>query len=284
MLTPIGEMNTIAAMTRDELERTCRQHVFAAYLGNHISLCRVLSRLKMYVDVRDAGIAAHLIMDGIWVPWISQFMAKIIQPGFICIDVGANVGFFSLLMSELCDTRENGFVVAVEPNSLMCDLLRLSESVHTRRFKVIEKAIANCTGEATLTVPGNSFGGATIKPNALAPGWTQVNVATTTLDALALELELPKVDVIKIDVEGEEPAVFEGMENILATNPNIQIITEYTPSVYYEKAESFTEYLIDRFHIHVIQGNAIAERMDEGAVRKLLQIKDHADFYLTQKM
>ncbi|MCY7387339.1 MAG: FkbM family methyltransferase [Burkholderiales bacterium] len=285
MLTPIGEMNTIAEMTRDELERTCRQHAFSSYIGNHVSLCRILSRLKIFVDTRDTAVAPYLMLDGIWETCVSQLMAKIIQPGFVCIDVGANLGYFSLLMSELCHAGLSGIAVAVEPNPPVCQLLRLSEAVHTRRFKVVEKAVTNYTGDATLTIPGlSAFAAATIKPNALAPGWQQTKVATSTLDDLVLELKLPKVDVIKIDVEGEEPAVFEGMEKTLENNPHVQIIAEYSPAIYYEKAQSFTDYLMDRFQVDVIGENGATQRLDEVAVRNLIQIKNHVDLYLIQKM
>lgn len=283
MLAPIGDMHSLATMTRDEVEKTCRHHTFSSYLGNHISLCRILSRLKMYVDGRDTGIAPHLIMEGFWESWISQWMAKIIQPGFVCIDIGANLGYFSLLMSELCHGGESGIAVAAEPNPPICHLLGLSQNVHTRRFTVVPKAISNYTGEAVLTIPGMSFGGATIKTNDPAPDREQVKVLTITLDDLVTELKLPRVDMIKIDVEGEEPAVFEGMEKTLVHNPNIQIVMEYSPSIYYEKKEPFTKYLIDRFNIHLIRDNANVERLEESAVKNLMQINNHTDFYLTQK-
>jgi FkbM family methyltransferase len=283
MLAPIGDMHSLATITRDELEKTCRHHTFSAYLGNHVLLCRILSRLKMYVDGRDTGIAPHLIMEGFWESWISQWMAKIIQPGFVCIDVGANLGYFSLLMSELCHGGESGIAVAVEPNPPICHLLGLSQSLHTRRFTVMNKAISSYTGEAVLTIPGMSFGGATIKTNDPAPDREQVRVSTITLDDLVAELKLPRVDVIKIDVEGEEPAVFEGMEKTLAYNPNMQIVMEYSPSIYYEKKESFTNYLLNRFNIHLVKDNATVERIEEGAVKNLMQINNHTDFYLTQK-
>jgi FkbM family methyltransferase len=283
MFTPIGDMHALATMTRDEVEKTCRQYTFSSYIGDHILLCRILSRLKMYVDGRDTGIAPHLIMEGFWESWISQWMAKIIQPGYVCIDIGANLGYFSLLMSELCHGGESGIAVAAEPNPPICRLLELSQNVHTRRFTVIPKAISNYTGEATLTIPGMSFGGATIKANEPAPDRQQVKVATITLDDLVAELKLPKVDVIKIDVEGEEPAVFEGMQRTLANNPGIQIIMEYSPSIYYEKTETFTQYLINNFHIHLIRDNAKVEKIDANAVRKLMEIKNHTDFYLVKK-
>jgi len=270
----------ISNMSRSEFEDSCMYHTDHLYIGDKTVLCKVLTRYKMYVDAMDMGIAPHLIMDGYWESWITKLLAQIIQPGHTCIDVGANFGYFSILMSEL--SGSTGQTIAIEPNPRIAELLRATRFVNGGKFKVIESAIANKKGEAILTINERELGGGTIKVNELTKGYSQVPVQTISLDELAKENGLTKVDIIKIDVEGVEPVVFEGMQEILKANPGIQIIVEYSPSIY-EDAEKFTKYLFSTFSVARIKDFVEIIELEKQDMPSLLKITDHADLYLRLK-
>ena len=89
-----SSLTEISNLSRDEFEQTCIEHTDHLYIGDDTVLCKVLARHKMYVDAKDMGISPHLIMDGYWESWITKLLAQIVQPGFICIDIGANFGYF----------------------------------------------------------------------------------------------------------------------------------------------------------------------------------------------
>ena len=116
----------------------------------------------------------------------------------------------------------------------MCKLLRFTANVHNSHFEVVEMALSNKTGRVALSIPDSYFGDASIIPRpdrwSLQKKKTKVN--TISFDELVLKLNLPKVDVIKIDVEGVEPLVFEGMQQTIANNPDLRIIVEYSPFLY----------------------------------------------------
>ena len=99
-----------------------------AYLGDHTSLCRVLGRYKMFVDTRDIGIASHLLLDGFWEMWVTEEMLRHVRQGMTVLDIGANLGYFSLLLADLTGPR--GRVIAFEPNPLMSSLARRSIEVN----------------------------------------------------------------------------------------------------------------------------------------------------------
>jgi len=234
----------------------------------------------MFVDTRDIGVTPHLIMDGYWESWITQCMARIVKPGDVCVDVGANFGYYSFLMSELCGP--SGRTVAIEPNPRVVETLRSSEVIHSWRFDVIQAALGDKNGDATLTFPDKYLGGGTLLQQSNFEGKSQVRVKLTTFDDLVAQLNLPKVDVIKMDVEGLEPNVFAGMKNTIANNPNLKMIIEYSPFCYSNKKE-FSDYLFSNFVINRIKDVAEMETLDKEAMDKLVELTDHTDFYLIRK-
>ncbi|HVG42796.1 MAG TPA: FkbM family methyltransferase, partial [Chitinophagaceae bacterium] len=136
--------------------------------------------------------------------------------------------------------------------------------------------------EAVLTINDRELGGGTIKPNELIPGRTQVSVPTISVDELMKEKKISKVDVIKMDVEGVEPLVFAGMKQTIIDNPNIQIIIEYTPSIYND-AQQFTEYLFSEFLIYQINNVDEIKELHKSSIPAMLQEKGHLDLYLRHK-
>lgn len=273
-------VNEIKHLNRDEFEQTCIDNTDHVYIGDHTVLCKVLARHKIYVDAADMGIAPHLIMDGYWESWITKLMAQVIEPGFTCLDIGANFGYFSILMSEL--SSSGGKTFSFEPNPQIVSMLKATGFVNGGKFEVIEAAVSDKRGQAILTVNDRELGGGTIKPNELLSGRSQVSVPVISVDEFVNEKQLNKVDIIKIDVEGIEPLVFKGMQKTIADNPGLHIIVEYSPSIY-PAATEFTEYLFAEFKVWEIKDFVELVELSEADIPRLLMIKDHRDLYLRSK-
>lgn len=281
-MSPFNDIREIIPLNSGDFEIICRQHTANAYMGNNILLCKVLSKYKMYVNSLDCGIAPHLIMDGYWESWITQCLARIIQPGSVCIDVGANFGYYTLMMSELCG--KEGRTIAVEPNPELCKCLKLTQCVHGWPFEIIDVALSDKKGNATLIIPDNYPGNASItSAHPLLNGKaSKIKVKTLTVDELVQQLNLPKVDVIKIDVEGVEPLVFEGMKNTISDNPGLQIVMEYSPFIYHD-VKKFTDYLFTEFSVHRIKDVDEMTLLNESSIPGLCRLNDHTDLYLQKK-
>ena len=280
-MNSFSTIREITSLTGYEFETACRDHTSYAYLGNNTGLCKILTKYNIYVDTTDVGVTPHLIMDGFWETWLTQCLVEIVREGDVCIDIGANLGYYSLLMSELCG--KTGRTVAIEPNPRICELLRHSQSIHPFRFDVMESAVSNKNGKAVLSVPGNYPGNASINrqfDRVWNPSKSKVRI--TTLDEIVSAMNLPKVDIIKMDVEGAEPLVFEGMQKTIAGNPGLQIIVEYSPHLYGD-ARAFTQYLFSRFTVQRIKDVEKMTLLDESSMATLLQLTDHTDLYLTAK-
>jgi len=175
-----------------------------AYLGDHEALCRVLGRYKIYVDTRDIGIASHLMLEGYWEMWVTQAMMRMVRRGSVVADIGANLGYFTLLLADL--TGAQGRVMAFEPQPNLARLLRKSIAVNGFTGFADLHAIAlgasagTVTIEASIDQPG---GGRTV---AGCGGDGQVELARFDTIPHAMDVEF-----IKMDVEGFEPEVWKGM-------------------------------------------------------------------------
>ena len=135
-----------------------------------------------------------------------EFQAAV-RPGDVVFDVGANVGFYTLLASEL--VGPGGRVVAFEP--LPANLLYLREHLRlnrARNVEVVEAACAQAGGESFFDEgPDRSMGRVDEQGS--------LRVATVALDEMVEEGRLPAPDVVKMDVEGGEAAALGGARRLL---------------------------------------------------------------------
>lgn len=195
-----------------------------AYIGDHTALCRVLGRYKMFVDTRDLGIASHLLMDGFWEMWVTEAMLRHVRPGMTVLDIGANLGYFTVLLADL--TGPTGKVLSFEPNPAMNSLLRRSIEVNgvlpwTRLHEI---ALGDSAGDVAINARLDHPGGAHIvRGSADRPDGVKVPVRR--LDSITDALD---ADFIKMDVEGYEQHVWRGMTAILARKRAMTIFMEFT--------------------------------------------------------
>jgi FkbM family methyltransferase len=214
---------------RDRLEKAARNDHKNVYLGEGRLLSRVLGRYLMYLDTREHGVTPHLAMDGFWESWVTLAISRKVYPGFWCVDVGAHLGYYSLLMADLAG--EKGRVMALEPNPRSFGLLRKTVSINGfgGRIECVQAAAYSKKGKANLVVidGNNPSGSLKTKPTEEAETF---RVDTIRLDAL-LE-DWPRVDFIKIDAEGVEPEIFRGLKKTIAKFPDLIIALEFSAHHY----------------------------------------------------
>ncbi len=238
---------------RNELERVSRQNAQTAYLGDNRMLTRVLGKYFMYVDTTDINISPYLAMDGYWEAWTTLAMARILRPGMRCLDVGANFGYYSVLMGDA--VGDDGVVVALEPNPKVTLFLDPTIKVNglEKRVTILEKA-AYSQDDANLNfvVPKNSPMNGAIGVSASKE--ESLTVGTTTLDTLTRNWD--RVDFAKIDTEGAEWDVWKGMQQMIDRNPNISIIMEFNSSRGYDTELFLNSIRAKEFPIRHIDNNS----------------------------
>jgi FkbM family methyltransferase len=162
-----------------------------------------------------------------WNPEEYAAFRKVVRAGSTVLDVGANVGAYTLLFAQWAGPA--GRVIAFEPAPASIAGLRRQLHLNglTGRVEVVAAAVGDAVGSASFECDGAS--GA----NALATsprGAHTITVATTTIDAFCAERGV-RPDVIKIDVEGSELDVLRGARRTLQAT-SIEVFIEFHPSAW----------------------------------------------------
>ena len=207
--------DALRGLSRGDAEQYISARTRFAYLGKNRGIGIVLGQYKMFLDTTDQGIAPHMIFDGYWEYWLTRFIVDHIRPGDVVCDVGANLGYYSILMSEL--VGHAGRVHCFEPNPGMCELLRatLGTNGFASRATVHPVALSEAEKPAiNFFIPHNEPKNAHAVPAGFThPSGHTIMVPTRKLDSL----EFPRLDFIKIDVEGAELAVLGGLQRLKET-------------------------------------------------------------------
>lgn len=155
----------------------------------------------------------------------ASLIRETIQPGSNVIDVGAHIGYFTRLFSEI--VGPSGRVFAFEPHPTNFSLLEKNtascQNVHREN-----KAVSNTEGSARLYVSAYTCSHSLVFMEESAVQ-TEIEVEAITLDAFWEQHQRFPVHLIKVDVEGAELSVLEGAENLIRENQDLKIIAEFCP-------------------------------------------------------
>lgn len=213
----------------DRIRSLCRN----AYLGGTSSLIRAMGRYKMYVDTADIGISSHLLLDGYWEIWVTEAIAARVRPGMVVADIGANLGYFALIMADL--VGPTGLVHAFEPNPAMLHRLRNSLLVNgfAPRTQVHALALTDRDGETvSFGIPADFPGGGSLNHHG-AGGQGMIQVSTARLDSRD---DWMRIELMKIDVEGAEELVWRGVKGLLDGSELRTVMMEFNSDRYSDPA------------------------------------------------
>ena len=160
--------------------------------------------------------------------WLGTFerpkqilLERLVRPGDVFFDIGAHVGFYSLLASALVGST--GKVFAFEPNPRNVRYLRAHVAMnHLTNVALFEAAVWDRPGTVLFETAGDSSTSRVAETGSL-------QVAATTLDGLRAEGALPAPNFIKIDVEGGEIHVLRGAIKLLKETSPLVILSTHGP-------------------------------------------------------
>jgi FkbM family methyltransferase len=182
--------------------------------------------IKMYVDTKDTGVAPFLLQWGVYEKEETNLFKKLVKKGMTVVDVGANIGYYTLLAARL--TGDDGRVFAFEPDPQNFALLSKNVALNgCENVVAVQKAISNESERAKLFLDKTNLGA-----HSLSEANVQID-NTITVDVTSLDDFFKnsncKIDVIKMDVQGLEVKVLEGMVDTIDANENLVILTELWP-------------------------------------------------------
>jgi len=201
---------------------------------------RLDNGMTIFLD-REDGAVSRPLLNGDYEAHLIPIFRQFCRPGMTVIDVGANVGLYTLVASGLVGS--SGRVVAVEPSSENCRLILLSlDANQATNVELLPVALDRDRGWSNLSGHFGSNGGLVGgDPSSLASGWSEI-VPTFALD----DLVDGRVDFLKIDVEGAEGRVVAGAQGILATSRPI-VTTELSLEMLLRVSGISGEEYLDRF-------------------------------------
>lgn len=220
-------------------ERRCRA-LTRVEEGDGATLVTALETMPLHVDPADEGLSRSLVRDGYWEMWLTEALEETVRPGMVALDIGANLGYFSLLMAELVGVT--GRVHAFEPNPAMADLIGRSarRAGLADRIRVHGDPLWDVEGEASvLKVPDGEPKNAHLVTHAgdEVPG---IRLVSRRLDGFP---DLLDADIVKIDVEGAEERIWRGMAGLFAQGRPLTVFLEFSP-VRYESPMTFLDNIL----------------------------------------
>ncbi len=162
-----------------------------------------------------------------------QFIRRILKPGMVFLDIGANMGFYSIIAAKYVGS--SGQVHSFEPSPRMFEELKFNielnglSNVEPNSIALGDKSGTACLSRYERGKEVYASLSPNVYPGAKITGHDYVTVET--LDNYVEEKRLERVDVIKIDVEGAECLVLRGSQVLLSSTSGPTIILEMVPSL-----------------------------------------------------
>lgn len=189
---------------------------------------------------------------------LHAFYDRFVQPGMVCLDVGANIGDSTLHLAQR--VGDAGHVHAFEPAPLpygrLCEHISVNRLTH--RATAHELALSDRTGKAEFATAGHDvenqgMGSLVSRDNRVAS--MTLTVCLETLDAFAASNALPRIDLVKLDIQGSEIMFFEGAkETLKRTRPTV--LMEVSPvelrAINRTPAELIAAIESLDYHVHVL--------------------------------
>ena len=205
--------------SQDRIQRRIWISRFSLPLRNALLLNRPLS-VSLYgilVLLEPRGAVASNIWAGL--PHERHevsFLLNVLEPGMIFFDVGTNAGLSAISVAKKIGGKR---VFAFEARPSTCELLRRNLLLnHLADVNVVKMALGDLVGEGALQIDARGNGGLNTPGQAMHSDSKvvgQEDVRITTVDVFMKDRDVPRVDVMKVDLQGAELMLFRGARNLL---------------------------------------------------------------------
>ena len=244
-------LNQLAKITR-RVHPKGTEHVLRALYnpddraGDHFEVVMPYGDgLRMYCDT-GSWVEWRIFFYGHYNEGVARLIKRYCRPGAIAIDIGANVGCNTLLMSGCVGA--GGRVIAIEPHPQMFQRLRRNIDLNTlANVQALECAVGEREGALTLfslDTAHSVTATATVYADNLdiweqpADTYQRFNVRVRALDAILAEQAPGRLDFIKLDTQGHEMPVLAGSRGSIAAH-RPRIVFKYTPEFWRNAGHDF---------------------------------------------
>jgi len=201
------------------------RHVLGSSLEARNIIVNGRDGTKFLVPSFHEPIGFYLLVDGVYEQKAINFVLERLKPGSVFIDIGANIGVYTI--PAALKVGPTGAVIAIEPSPRIFPFLEQNAFLNGLSNARLIQCAAYNSDEQTVPfyeAPVDHFGMGSLGTQFDAE---PIPVLTHTLDYLVGEQMLGRIDVIKVDVEGFEAAVFQGAEKVLTVNKPPVVVFEF---------------------------------------------------------
>lgn len=223
-----------------------KNRIIASYLGRLktlvLSLCASehvdLDGKTMYLPKNEYLHLVVLEHGGL----DTKIVKQLVKEGDIVLDLGANIGYWTCLFSEL--VGKNGKVYSFEPSPANFELLKKNVEVNGYKNVILEqRAVAERSYTTKLYLSQGSMDNRIYRPNEPR---NSVQIEVVALKDYFANSNT-KIDFIKCNIQGADFAAIQGMDDIMEISPNLKIIVEFDPTMskeYGSEPSKFIDYML----------------------------------------
>jgi len=188
----------------------------------------VVNGRRMFVDLWDSAVSTHLFVSKTWEPEETRLVSSLLREG----DVGANVGYFTLVASDA--VGKSGKIFAFEPEPKNFSLLRKNVQVNKcANARCEQKAVTGADRPVELFLSSFNYGDHRIFQSHDDEDYNRGRQrARTQVEGVALDSYFApgtRINFIKMDVQGAEYFALQGMKRVLRDNPDVVLMMEFWP-------------------------------------------------------
>lgn len=216
---------------RSDLNETVARRM-TTYLGENRALTLTWWGARILVNTNDASLTHALILGGEWERGVTKVFTDIVQEGMNVLEVGANVGYYTLLGATRIGPTGRMFSFEAVPE--IFDFLHANVEINGMLDRVTPVNMAAYHEQTQLTfnvLDRHKASGSIMHFSEGFLEYYRDRKQEIVVEAIPLDrYDFGGVvfDVVKIDAEGSEPYVIKGMENLLRANPQIRVICEFS--------------------------------------------------------
>jgi FkbM family methyltransferase len=153
-----------------------------------------------------------------------ETLKKTIKPGSYVLDIGANIGFYSKILSDI--VGENGRIFCFEPDKTNFKYLQ-KNTVGLKNVVLFNNAVSD--KKDVIKIYKSKMLNVDHRTYPVSDYESVEEIHALSIDELMADGTIPKVDFVKIDIQGYELFAFKGMQKLLQSNKNLKMVAEYWP-------------------------------------------------------
>jgi FkbM family methyltransferase len=247
---PAQRMSVAERDQADAVQPAPTQRMAAAFVGHDQVLAETAFGHLILLSAADRSITPYVIRDGYADKGITLFIRRVLRPGMIYVDVGANAGFYAVLAASC--VGESGRVVAIEAipqlAEMACDNLAMNGLLPQSR--VLPFAAASRNGWVTIYEFERHQRSNTLLPAAAKKAEEKYfekpvtqRVGAKRLTDLLGDADIAQADLLKIDASGYEIEILKGARDFLDAGKKPSLILEWHPDFWKHFVSTETFYL-----------------------------------------